>query len=232
MSQVQQKPSEPTMANERSSSRDSVANERSSARDSEFEDEVKHMVGRNTPQEIYWTVKLHREGRPLNLRSTMVKWDEAIGRWHHMEYDHKLVELFGHDGSKCCWRKVLSYSGKPNGEDQGHWVYAVCLRHMLSLCPANDWRVVGTEQLNDESAGDILRAIWGLLYHREGRINVYHHGGGYLKDVVPESEIPVMVLREYCRRMSRVVMLLVDLWPRYLREDERPSSTSMAETLI
>ena len=73
-------------------------------------------------------------------------------------------------------------------------MYAVCLRHMLSLCPANDWRVVGTEQLNDESAGDILRAIWGLLYHREGRINVYHHGGGYLKDVVPESEIPTMVL--------------------------------------
>ena len=103
---------------------------------------------------------------------------------------------------------------------------------MLSLCPANDWRVVGTEQLNDESAGDILRAIWGLLYHREGRINVYHHGGGYLKDIVPESEIPTMVLREYCRRMSRVVMLLVDLSPRYLREDERPTSQSMAAALI
>ena len=99
-------------------------------------------------------------------------------------------------------------------------------------CPPNDWRVDGTELLNDESAGDILRAIWGLLFYREGRINVYHHGGGYLKDVVLESEIPTMVLREYGRRMSRVVMLFVDLWPQYLREDERPSSTSMAETLI
>ena len=231
MSQVQQKSSEPTMANERSSSRDSVANERFSSRDSEFEDRVKRMVGRNTPQEIYWTVKLHREGRPLNLRSTMVKWDEAIGRWHHMEDDHKLVELFGHDGSKCCWRKVLSYSGKPNGEDQGNWVYAVCLRHMLCLCTPNDWRYVGTQHLNDDSAGDVLRAIWGLLYHRQCRISVLHCGE-YLADGVPESEIPTKVLQEYCCRMTRVVMLLVDMWPRYFREDERPTSKSMAADLI
>ena len=111
-------------------------------------------------------------------------------------------------------------------------VRGVLAAHALSLCPPNDWRVVGTELLNDDSAGDVLRAIWGLLYYRQARINVLHWGGEYLKDVVPESEIPTIVLRKYCDRMSRVVMLFVDLWPQYLGEDERPSSTSMAETLI
>ena len=120
------------------------------------------------PSGIYWTRKLAQERRPLQLTSTMVAWDVAIGVWWAMEEDLKLVNYFGHCGSKMGYRKALSYDGTPDGEDKGNWAYAVCLRTMLTLCTPWDWRVVGTKQLNDETAGDILEAIWGLFWRRSG----------------------------------------------------------------
>ena len=70
---------------------------------------------------------------------------------------------------------------------------------MLTDFPGNDWRRGGTAQLNDESAGDIMEAIWGVLYHR--RTN------GPLKDAVPEQALSTEKLSIYCQIMTNVVKL-------------------------
>ena len=100
-------------------------------------------------------------------------------------------------------------------------MYAVCLRHLLLGFPPNDWRVVGTQQLNDDHAGDILEAIWGLLWNR--------HEKTFLAAVVPE--IPTETLEKYCDKMTRVVLMFVDLCPNYLKPSEWPDSKVMADAL-
>ena len=122
-------------------------------------------------------------------------------------------------------RKELSYYGAPeNDGDQGNYVYAVCLRHMLCSIAESDWRVVGTKQLNDEKAGDILEAIWGLLWHRENQ--------GPLASVIADSLVPTQQLQRYCKCMTRVVLMFVHLWPQFLKSQEWPSSRELAHALI
>ena len=178
------------------------------------------------PSGIYWTRKLAQDRRPLQLVSTMVDWDYALGFWYAVEVELKLVELFGHCGSKQGYRKILSRKGTPDGEDKGNWVYSVCLRTMLTLCPPQDWRFVGTQQLGDVMAGDIPEAIWGLLYCR------HYEPGSFLARAVPEEDLPTDALRKYCAAMNRVVLMFVDFYPMYLRPGEWPTSQSLASSLI
>ena len=124
-------------------------------------------------------------------------------------------------------RKVLSYDGTPDGKedsDAGNWNYAVCIRHMLTLFPSRDWRVQGTEQLNDETAGDIMEAIWGLLWHRQTR--------GPLKEAIPVRVITTETLHSYCEVMTSVVQLFLKLQTEYLVGSEWPSSHELARALI
>ena len=124
-------------------------------------------------------------------------------------------------------RKVLSYDGTPDGKegtDAGNWNYAVCIRHMLTCFPQNDWRVQGTENLNDETAGDIMEAIWGLLWHRQTR--------GPLQDAIPISVITTDMLQIYCEVMTSVVQLFLQFQTDYLVPSEWPSSRELARALI
>ena len=94
----------------------------------------------------YWVRKLrNQDGRydrlvsPHHLATMMVEWDQAVGAWHDMEEKTGLITQLCHMGPKASYRKVLSYVGVPEGScDQGNWVYAVCLRHMLCLFPESD----------------------------------------------------------------------------------------------
>jgi len=177
----------------------------------------------------YWKRKLQKEGRPEKLCDKMVEFDRLVGRWYQMEKEMNLVGLLGKDGGYQGVRKVLSYDGTPDGKDgtdPGNWYYAVCIRHMLKLFPSRDWRVQGTEQLNDETAGDIMEAIWGLLWHRQTQ--------GPLEDAIPVSVIATMELRIYCRAMTCVVHLLVELIDirQYFVGSEWPSSQELATCLI
>ena len=173
----------------------------------------------------YWVRKLRDEDRPQHLATMMVEWDKAVGAWHHMEQQTGLTTQLCHMGPSVNYRKVLSYDGVPeNSCDQGNWVYAVCLRHMLCLFGESDWRYVSTQQLNDEKAGDILEAIWGLLYHRENQ--------GPLASVIADSLVPTQQLQRYCKCMTRVVLMFVHLWPQFLKSQEWPSSEGLANALI
>ena len=155
----------------------------------------------------------------------MVEWDMAVGAWHHMEEQTGLITQFCHMGPSANYRKVLSYDGVPeNSFDQGNWVYAVCLRRMLCLFGEFDWRYISTKQLNDEKAGDILEAIWGLSYHRKNQ--------GPFASVIAESLVPTQQLQRYCKCMTRVVLMFVHLWPQFLKSQEWPSSEGLANALI
>ena len=180
----------------------------------------------------YWVRKLrNQDGRydrlvsPHHLATMLVEWDMAVGAWHHMEEQTGLITQFCHMGPLVSYRKVLSYDGVPeNSCDQGNWVYAVCLRHMLCLFGESDWRYVSTKQLNDEKAGDILEAIWGLSYHRKNQ--------GPFASVIAESLVPTQQLQRYCKCMTRVVLMFVQLWPRFIQSHEWPSSQELANALI
>ena len=142
-----------------------------------------------------------------------------------MEMQTCLITQCCHMGPLANHRKVLSYDGAPeNCCDQWNYVYAVCLRHMLCSFAESDWRVVGTKQLNDEKAGDILEAIWGLLWHRETQ--------GPLASVISDSLIPTQQLQHYCKCMTRVVRTFVVLCPHFLKAEEWPSSEQLAHLLI
>ena len=173
----------------------------------------------------YWVRKLRDEDRPQHLATMMVEWDKAVGAWHHMEEQTGLITQLCHMGPKVSYRKVLSYDGVPEDScDQGNWVYVVCLRNMLCLFPESDWRNASTKQLNDETAGDILEAIWGLLWHRENQ--------GPLASVIADSLVPTQQLQRYCKCMTRVVLKFVHLWPEFLKSQEWPSSRELAHALI
>ena len=162
---------------------------------------------------------------PPRRSPMMVEWDMAVGAWHHMEEQTGLITQFCHMGPLVSYRKVLSYDGVPeNSCDQGNWVYAVCLRHMLCLFGESDWRYVSTKQLNDETAGDILEAIWGLLWHRETQ--------GRLASVIADSLVPTQQLQRYCKCMTRVVLMFVQVWPHFIKSHEWPSSEELANALI
>ena len=174
----------------------------------------------------YWQRKLRREGRPEKLLGQMLLFDELVGRWQQLESHRNLVELLGHMGKYERVRKVLSYDGTPDGKegtDAGNWNYAVCIRHMLTSFPQNDWRVQGTENLNDETAGDIMEAIWGLLWHRQTR--------GPLQDAIPISVITTDMLQIYCEVMTSVVQLFLQFQTDYLVGSEWPSSRELAHNL-
>ena len=174
----------------------------------------------------YWQRKLRREGRPEKLLGQMHLFDELVGRWQQLESHRNLVELLGHMGKYDRVRKVLSYDGTPDGKegtDAGNWNYAVCIRHMLTCFPQNDWRVQGTENLNDETAGDIMEAIWGLLWHRQTR--------GPLQDAIPISVITTDMLQIYCEVMTSVVQLFLQFQTDYLVPSEWPSSRELAHKL-
>ena len=178
-------------------------------------------------QITYWQKKLRIEGRPEKLADQMILFDQVVGQWHHMESKRNLVELLGHMGKYHGVCKVLSYDGTPDGKDgsdPGNWYYAVCIRHMLTLFPSRDWRVLGTEQLNDESAGDIMEAIWGLLWHRQTK--------GPLKDAIPVSVITTETLHGYCQVMTSVVEFFLKLQPEYLVGSEWPTSKKLAIDLM
>ena len=183
----------------------------------------------NDFQEDYWQRKLRREGRPEKLLGQMLLFDDLVGQWQQLESHRNLVELLGHMGKYDRVRKVLSYDGTPDGKegtDAGNWNYAVCIRHMLTCFPQNDWRVQGTENLNDETAGDIMEAIWGLLWHRQTQ--------GPLEDAIPVSVITTETLHGYCQVMTSVVHLLVELIDKtlYFVGSEWPSSRELAIGLI
>ena len=203
---------------------------------------VRRAIGNNDQEVIdspslyllycYWVRKLrNQDGRydrlvsPQRLATMMVEWDMAVGAWVDMEQQTGLITEFGHMGPKASYRKVLSYDGVPeNSCDQGNWVYAVCLRHMLCLFGESDWRCVGTKELGDEKAGDVLEAIWGLLYHRENQ--------GPLASVIADSLVPTQQLQRYCKCMTRVVLMFVQVWPHFIRSHEWPSSEEFANELI
>ena len=181
----------------------------------------------NNPHVTYWRRKLRKEGRPEKLLDQMILFDKLVGRWHDLESQDNLIKLLGHMGNYERVRKVLSYDGTPDGKegsDAGNWTYAVCIRHMLMLYPEIDWRVQGTEQLNDETAGDIMEAIWGLLWHRKTR--------GPLEDAIPVSVITTETLQSYCEVMTSVVELFLKLQTEYLVGSEWPSSRELAHGLI
>ena len=174
----------------------------------------------------YWQRKLRREGRPEKILDQMLLFDELVARWQQLESHRNLVELLGHMGKYDRVRKVLSYDGTPDGKegtDAGNWNYAVCIRHMLTCFPQNDWRVQGTENLNDETAGDIMEAIWGLLWHRQTR--------GPLQDAIPVSVITTDMLQIYCEVMTSVVQLFLQFQTDYLVRSEWPSSRELAHNL-
>ena len=83
-----------------------------------------------------------------------------------------------------------------------------------------DWRYISTKQLNDEKAGDILEAIWGLLWHRENQ--------GPLASVIADSLVPTQQLQRYCKCMTRVVLMFVQVWPHFIKSHEWPSSEELA----
>ena len=185
----------------------------------------KYMDGDTRLCYCYWVRKLRDEDRPQHLATMMVEWDKAVGAWHHMEEQTGLITQLCHMGPSVNYRKVLSYDGVPEDScDQGNWVYVVCLRHMLCLFAASDWRYVSTQQLEDEKAGDILEAIWGLLWHRENQ--------GPLASVIADSLVPTQQLQRYCKCMTRVVLMFVHLWPQFLKPQEWPSSEGLAHALI
>ena len=174
----------------------------------------------------YWERKLRDEDRPQHLAPTLVEWDMAVGAWHDMEEQTGLITQFCHMGPAQSFRKVLSYDGIPDEKgDRGNWVYGVCLRTMLCLFEQSDWRYVSTQQLNDEKAGDILEAIWGLLWHRQT-------GGPLANRVIADSLVPTQQLQGYCKCMTRVVLIFEQLYPQFLRPFEWPSSKSLATALI
>ena len=100
----------------------------------------------------------------------------------------------------------------------------MCLRYIVSCCDEKDWRCKGTQELNDEKAGDVLEAIWGLLWYR--------HNQGILANVVPERILPTASLEIYCAKMTRVVLMFDALWPRCLGASEWQTSERFAEALI
>ena len=174
----------------------------------------------------YWQSKLRSEGRPDTLLFKMILFDHLVGRWQEIESGTKLVQLLGHMGTYQEVRKSLSYDGTPDGKegtDAGNWNYAVCIRHMLTCFPKNDWRVQGTENLNDETVGDIMEAIWGLLWHRETK--------GPLMDAIPISVVTTGTLQDYCQVMTSVVQLFLTLQTEYLVGSEWPSSRELAHNL-
>ena len=176
----------------------------------------------------YWANKLRREGRAESLLETMVRFDISCMRWHDMETELGLIGKFGHLGQLHEKRKPLSYYGNPDvspsGRDLGNWTYAVCMRTMLTDFKRSDWRRRGTEQLNDESAGDIMEAIWGLLYHRTTN--------GPLMDKVSEESISNTNLSAYCQIMTSVVLLFQDYHIDFLVRPEWPDSRTMADMLV
>ena len=175
----------------------------------------------------YWQSKLRSEGRPDTLLFQMILFDHLVGQWQEMESRTKLIQLLGHMGPYQGSRKILSYDGTPtgkNGTDLGNWTYAVCIRHMLTLYPDTDWRVEGTDQLNDEHAGDIMEAIWGLLWHRDTK--------GPLMDAIPISVVTTGALEDYCKVMTSVVQLFDTVQTEYLVGSEWPSSHELARALI
>ena len=108
----------------------------------------------------------------------MVLFDQALAEWAELENEMKLIPRLGHMGVDSSSRKANSHAGKPDlGEDRGNWGYACCLRSMLTFFSDADWRVQGTSCLNDESTGDIMEAIWGVLWHRRSGLRVPGGGG-------------------------------------------------------
>ena len=95
---------------------------------------------------------------------------------------------------------------------------------MLAGFPRSDWRVQGTEQLNDESAGDIMEAMWGLLLHRRT--------DGPLKDAIPEELLSTEQLSAYCEVMTTVVKLFHSFHLHYFVAQEWPDSKQMADMLV
>ena len=176
----------------------------------------------------YWAKKLRDEGRSPGLRDTMVRFDKECVRWSTMEEELGLISHFGYMGSWQQYRKTLSRDGNPDvswaGQNLGSWTYAVCIRTMLTDFPQHDWRRSGTAQLNDDTAGDILEAMCGLLLHR--RTNGPH------KDAIPEQLVSTEQLSAYCEVMTTVVKLFHSFHLHYFVAQEWPDSKQMADMLL
>ena len=146
-----------------------------------------------------------------------------------------LIEQLGHNGAHQNMRKLLKHDGNPDvsldGRDPGNWVYAVCLRYMLkNMFPGDPWRLGAVEELGDGKAGDILEAIWGLLWHHKRDWEDWRHDEK-LKGVgrffiTPDD------LEEYCGVLTDLVQLFDSFHPHYLKDGEWPTSHEMANMLM
>ena len=172
----------------------------------------------------YWANKLREEGRAQSLLETMVEFDEECVRWVKIEIELGLIRDFGYMGRWQEHRKALSHDGTPDGIDLGNWTYAVCIRTMLTDFRNSDVRRRGTEQLNDESAGDIMEAIWGLHFHRTWNCQ--------LMGRVSEESLSTADLSAYCESMSSVVKLFDRFHTDFLVPPEWPDSRKMAAMLV
>lgn len=189
------------------------------------------MVPRQSSLRVsYWETKLESDGRDVRLARKLSMFDSLCGQWHTMEQQVNLVGQLGHMGTCQGVRKFLSYDGNPGGTpdspDLGNWAYACCLRHMLSLSPSSDWRVRGTSELNDETTGDILEAIWGLLWHRRTKWRHWRYS------VEVRVEVSTPQLSAYCLVLTDLVQVFDSLKNDFLVGSEWPDSKQMARLLI
>ena len=63
----------------------------------------------------------------------------------------------------------------------------------------------GTDELNDEKAGDILEAIWGVLWNRKQIKQRQEDQEDFWRTVLSDDD-----LKSYCDVMTKVVQLFVD----------------------
>jgi hypothetical protein len=169
----------------------------------------------------YWQWRLTDQGRDVSVVHAVLEFECFLADWLELDNKYDIICEFNHMGPLVGVRKVLSYAGVPDGHgDQGNWVYAVVLRALGNGVGPHDWRLEGVDCLNDEHAGDILEAIWGLLSHR--RL------GEYLT-VLPR--IALSELEEYGNAMSRAVLSWSRMWPRFLSLGEWPTSRYVAACL-
>ena len=142
-----------------------------------------------------------------------------------------LIEQLGHNGAHQNMRKLLKHDGNPDvsldGRDPGNWVYAVCLRYMLkNMFPGDPWRLGAVEELGDGKAGDILEAIWGLLWNRKTNWCHWQYG------VVPRFTVATPHLERYCQLLTVLVQHFDSFSMDYLCGSSWPDSKQMARMLI
>ena len=147
----------------------------------------------------YWTPRLLAEGLPNfeieRAAAQLADMDRSIGEWICVDDHFHLIEEFMPGGDLQGKRKLLSYDGAIEGRDPGNYCYGVALRNFCNGIRPQDARYHTIAPLNDETLGDIIEAILGLLWNRE-------HGNHL--DILPHISTPH--LQTYVEKLMRACL--------------------------